>query len=101
MLCSIFGCNSSPVNDFTTCKRSRDIISTQAFFFYLGFFFPVFYANWQNISYTSLLWIQDETARGDFLKSIQCYKHKTGAREEEARHHEIRNLIDKTWKKTE
>ncbi|KAK0580096.1 hypothetical protein LWI29_036337 [Acer saccharum] len=40
----------------------------------------------------------DEMKRGDVPKSIQCYMHKIGASEEEAREH-IRGLISATWVK--
>ncbi|KAI3515699.1 hypothetical protein L1887_14602 [Cichorium endivia] len=40
----------------------------------------------------------DESARGDIPKSVQCYMHETGAKENEARRY-IENLIDETWKK--
>ncbi|GAV90924.1 Terpene_synth domain-containing protein/Terpene_synth_C domain-containing protein [Cephalotus follicularis] len=39
----------------------------------------------------------DELARGDNLKSTQCYMNETGASEEVAREH-IMNMIDETWK---
>ncbi|CAH8368853.1 unnamed protein product [Eruca vesicaria subsp. sativa] len=38
----------------------------------------------------------DELARGDNLKSIQCYMHETGASEEEARAH-VQQMISETW----
>ncbi|KAG2301601.1 hypothetical protein Bca52824_030252 [Brassica carinata] len=38
----------------------------------------------------------DEMARGDVLKSIQCYMHETGASEEEARAH-VQQMISETW----
>jgi (-)-alpha-terpineol synthase len=44
---------------------------------------------------------QDEVARGDVPKSIQCYityMNETGANEEDAREY-IRSLISETWKK--
>nr|AZM65215.1 tergamotene synthase [Santalum album] len=39
----------------------------------------------------------DELARGDTLKSIECYMNQTGASEEIAREH-IKGLIEDTWK---
>ncbi|KAA8524544.1 hypothetical protein F0562_010967 [Nyssa sinensis] len=39
----------------------------------------------------------DELARGDNLKSIQCYMNETGASEEAAREY-ISSLVHKTWK---
>ncbi|XP_010514205.1 PREDICTED: beta-myrcene/(E)-beta-ocimene synthase 2, chloroplastic [Camelina sativa] len=38
----------------------------------------------------------DELARGDVLKSVQCYMHETGASEEEAREH-VQQMIRHTW----
>ncbi|KAL0692667.1 hypothetical protein Bca4012_059847 [Brassica carinata] len=38
----------------------------------------------------------DEMARGDVLKSIQCYMHETGASEKEARAH-VQQMISETW----
>lgn len=38
----------------------------------------------------------DELARGDVLKSVQCYMHETGASEEEARGH-VQQMISDTW----
>ncbi|XP_010502465.1 PREDICTED: 1,8-cineole synthase 1, chloroplastic isoform X2 [Camelina sativa] len=38
----------------------------------------------------------DELARGDVLKSVQCYMHETGASEEEAREH-VQQMISDTW----
>ncbi|XP_010425234.1 PREDICTED: 1,8-cineole synthase 1, chloroplastic-like [Camelina sativa] len=38
----------------------------------------------------------DELARGDVLKSVQCYMHETGALEEEARAH-VQQMISHTW----
>ena len=35
-------------------------------------------------------------ARGDVLKSAQCYKHETGASEEEAHAH-VQQMIRDTW----
>ncbi|KAK1429352.1 hypothetical protein QVD17_11560 [Tagetes erecta] len=40
----------------------------------------------------------DELARGDILKSIQCYMRDTGSNEEEARNH-MKELILDAWKK--
>lgn len=42
--------------------------------------FFVFFAHWQNISYTILLWLQDEIAKGDFPKSM----HETRTSEQDA-----------------
>ncbi|VVB04071.1 unnamed protein product [Arabis nemorensis] len=39
---------------------------------------------------------QEELARGDVLKSVQCYMHETGASEEKARAH-VHQLISETW----
>ncbi|XP_038679210.1 terpene synthase 10-like isoform X2 [Tripterygium wilfordii] len=41
----------------------------------------------------------DELQRGDVPKSIQCYMNETGACEEDARKY-IKELMRKTWKKT-
>ncbi|WZZ73996.1 hypothetical protein YC2023_085366 [Brassica napus] len=38
----------------------------------------------------------DGLARGDVLKSAQCYKHETGASEEEAHAH-VQHMICDTW----
>ncbi|KAF3592962.1 hypothetical protein DY000_02025276 [Brassica cretica] len=38
----------------------------------------------------------DELARGDVLKSVQCYMHETGASEKEARAH-MQQMISDTW----
>uniref|UniRef100_A0A0D3DAV9 Terpene synthase metal-binding domain-containing protein n=1 Tax=Brassica oleracea var. oleracea TaxID=109376 RepID=A0A0D3DAV9_BRAOL len=38
----------------------------------------------------------DGLARGDVLKSAQCYKHETGASEEEAHAH-VQQMICDTW----
>nr|AAO85532.1 monoterpene synthase [Arabidopsis thaliana] len=38
----------------------------------------------------------DELARGDVLKSVQCYMHETGVSEEEARTH-VQQMISHTW----
>ncbi|KFK35063.1 hypothetical protein AALP_AA5G230300 [Arabis alpina] len=38
----------------------------------------------------------DELARGDVLKSVQCYMHETGASEEKARAH-VHQMISDTW----
>ncbi|KAH0854926.1 hypothetical protein HID58_028204 [Brassica napus] len=38
----------------------------------------------------------DELARGDVLKSVQCYMHETGATEEEAQAH-VQQMICDTW----
>ncbi|XP_010514206.1 PREDICTED: 1,8-cineole synthase 1, chloroplastic [Camelina sativa] len=38
----------------------------------------------------------DELARGDVLKSVQCYMHEMGASEEEAREH-VQQMISDTW----
>ncbi|KAJ4901137.1 hypothetical protein Rs2_15088 [Raphanus sativus] len=38
----------------------------------------------------------DELARGDVLKSAQCYMHETGASEEEAHAH-VQQMICETW----
>ena len=35
-------------------------------------------------------------ARGDVLKSVQCYMHETGVSEEEARTH-VQQMISHTW----
>ncbi|XP_013644819.1 1,8-cineole synthase 1, chloroplastic-like isoform X1 [Brassica rapa] len=39
---------------------------------------------------------KDELARGDVLKSVQCYMHETGATEEEAQAH-VQQMICDTW----
>ncbi|XP_010528838.1 PREDICTED: tricyclene synthase, chloroplastic-like [Tarenaya hassleriana] len=39
----------------------------------------------------------DELARGDVLKSMQCYMHETGASAEEAREHMIMGVISDEW----
>lgn len=39
---------------------------------------------------------KDELARGDVLKSAQCYMHETGASEEEAHAH-VQQMICDTW----
>ncbi|KAG2331807.1 hypothetical protein Bca52824_002987 [Brassica carinata] len=39
---------------------------------------------------------QDELARGDVLKSVQCYMNETGASEEKARVH-VRQIINDMW----
>ncbi|XP_010528837.1 PREDICTED: 1,8-cineole synthase 1, chloroplastic-like isoform X2 [Tarenaya hassleriana] len=39
----------------------------------------------------------DELARGDVLKSMQCYMHETGASEEEAREHMTTGVISDAW----
>ncbi|CAH8266734.1 unnamed protein product [Arabidopsis lyrata] len=38
----------------------------------------------------------DELARGDVVKSVQCYMHETGASEEKAREH-VQQMISDTW----
>uniref|UniRef100_A0A1J3JDY9 1,8-cineole synthase 2, chloroplastic n=1 Tax=Noccaea caerulescens TaxID=107243 RepID=A0A1J3JDY9_NOCCA len=38
----------------------------------------------------------DELARGDVLKSVQCYMHETGASEEKASAH-VQQMISDTW----
>lgn len=47
--------------------------------------------------YPHLILIQDEIARGDVPKSIQCYMHEANVSEAIAREY-IRGLIDETWK---
>lgn len=43
------------------------------------------------------MYMKDELARGDILKSVQCYMNDTGATEEVAREY-IDGLIYETWK---
>lgn len=42
--------------------------------------------------------LQEEMARGDVPKSIQCYMHENGATEEEARRY-VKSVMSENWKK--
>lgn len=43
--------------------------------------------------------VQDEMARGDVPKSIQCYMNENGVTEEAAAMNHVKELVRKGWKK--